>query len=262
MGLEHIVDVERYMARERRDGIVERGRRQLAEIGSATFDDFILPAALRDMVNEANTAQPHAYRREASYTAYMPDEATGDENHPTRRMHPYALSAIANDQLDPAGILNALYRDERFIRFIADILQEPELYPLGDPMLGLTLTYLRKGDQHGWHFDRNDFVVSLLLQGTEEGGVFEFAPFIRSDNDPNYEAVDAAMNGDDSRLHRIKAKAGTLALFAGKRSLHHVTPILGDTPRIIALLSYDRTSNLIHDEAVHLRTFGRSLQAH
>lgn len=259
MELERIIDVAGYMGR-RRNEVVEGARRAMADSGSATFEDFVLPQALAAMISEAQAVETDSHRRDALYTAYMENEATGDEGHPTRRKHRYALSAVANDRLDSAGVLNALYRDREFIRFIADILQEPELHPLGDPMLGLTLTYLHSGDEHGWHFDQNDFVVSLLLQEPEGGGVFEFAPFIRSDEDPNYDAVGATMGGDDSRLNRIPPKAGALALFAGKRSLHHVSPVTGGTTRIIALFSYDRTRDLVHDEAVHLRTFGRTPQ--
>ncbi len=145
----------------------------------------------------------------------------------------------------------------KFIRFVAEILQEPHLYPLGDPMLGLTLTFLRDGDEHGWHFDGNDFVVSLLLQDANEGGVFEFAPFVRSPEEPHFDTVAALMDGR-GELRSIRAKPGTLAIFVGKRSLHRVTPVRGKRTRIIALFSYDRVPNLVHDESTHMRTFGRT----
>jgi hypothetical protein len=183
----------------RRSGVVARA--QLRTLGSVTFEDFIVPEAVVEMLEEARAAQRHAYRREALYTAYMADEAIGDETHPTRRLHPYVPDAVANDRLNPSGVLTALYRDETFIRFIAEIPEEPELYPLAYPILGLTVTYLKPGDEHGWHFDRNDFVVSLLLQQAEGGGVFEFAPLIRSEDDPNYEQVTTVMDGDTRALH-------------------------------------------------------------
>jgi len=261
MRLADIVDTKQYLEGERREQTVDRCRRAMADFGSATLDSFVLPDALAEMVREANSVFRQAYRRENDYTAYTADEAVGDASHPTRRTHRYALDAVANDHLDPSGAMSVLYRDPTFVRFIADVLQEPELHPLGDPMLGLTLTYLSDGDEHGWHFDRNDFVVSLLLQGAEEGGVFEFAPFVRSEEDPNFDAVAKIMDGETARLQRIRATPGTLAIFAGKRSLHHVSPVSGATRRIMALLSYDRVPNLVHEDAVHMRTFGRALAA-
>ena len=231
----------------------------MAAEGSVTLENFVLPGALAAMLEEARAAEADAYRRNQGYSAYLVQEATGSKNHPTQRLHRYALSAVANDRLQPDGALSTLYRDREFIRFIADILKEPQLYPLGDPMLGLTLTYLRDGDEHGWHFDANDFVVSLLLQDADEGGVFEFAPFVRSMDEPNFETVEAIMDGDRGPLRAIRARPGTLAIFAGKRSLHRVSPVHGDRTRIIALFSYDRVPDLVHDESVHMRTFGRTL---
>ncbi len=258
MEFHDIVNFERYMDDAARAEVVARSRNAMRSVGAVVLEDFVTPAALEEMVQEARAAYVHAYRRQALYTAYLPSEATGDAMHPTRRLHPYALDAVANDRLNPNGTLQALYRNEAFIRFVADILEEPELHPLADPILGLTLTYLKPGDEHGWHFDRNDFVVSLLLQQSEEGGVFEFAPFVRSDDDPNFDAVAAIMDGDTRGLHRIALKSGMLALFEGRRSLHHVSQVRGNTTRIIALLSYDRVPNMFYEEAVHLRTFGRT----
>jgi hypothetical protein len=261
MRLADIVDTNRYLEGERRKVALDRCRRAMADFGSATLEGFVLPDALAEMVREANAVFSHAYRRDNGYTAYMADEAVGDETHPTRRLHRYALDAIANDRLNPTGAMSVLYRDQTFVSFIADVLQQRELYPLGDPLLGLTLTYLSDGDEHGWHFDRNDFVVSLLLQSAEQGGTFEFAPFIRSETEPNFDAVAALMDGSTAGLQRIRATAGTLAIFAGKRSLHRVSPVSGGTRRIIALLSYDREPNLVHEKAVHMRTFGRTTAA-
>jgi hypothetical protein len=258
MTLEELVDVDRYLAPERREGVLSQAHAAMAAEGSVTLEDFVLPSALAAMLEEARAAEPAAYRRNQNYTAYLAHEAIGNEDHPTRRLHRYALSAVANDQLRPDGPLEALYRNPEFIRFVADILQEPNLYPLGDPMLGLTLTFLRNGDEHGWHFDGNEFVVSLLLQDAQEGGVFEFAPFVRSTGEPNFAMVGAIMDGDRRPLRTIRAKPGTLAIFVGKRSLHRVSSVRGTRTRIVALFSYDRVPNLVHDESIHMRTFGRS----
>ena len=35
--------------------------------------------------------------------------------------------------------------------------------------------------QFTWHFDTNDFAVTVLVQPADEGGIFEFVPQIRSD---------------------------------------------------------------------------------
>ena len=37
------------------------------------------------------------------------------------------------------------------------------------------------GCARAWHYDGSDAVVTLMLQKADEGGEFEFAPFIRGE---------------------------------------------------------------------------------
>ena len=83
-------------------------------------------------------------------------------------------------------------------------------------------------------------VVSLLLQASEQGGEFEYAPNVRSKTDERYETVSRITEDPDQFAERPTLEPGTLTLFKGDLSLHRVRPI-GETtqPRIIAVFSYD-----------------------
>ena len=48
---------------------------------------------------------------------------------------------------------------------------------------------MKEGHYFPWHFDRNEFTVSILILEAEEGGLFEFAPDIRKPGDENLETV-------------------------------------------------------------------------
>ena len=64
----------------------------------------------------------------------------------------------------------------------------------------------------------------------------------------------------DPKLRRTGAiTPGCLALFRGRRSLHHVTEVEGSRPRLIALFSYDRKPGMMFTPDVHLRALGRTL---
>lgn len=260
MDFEAIVDTERYFTVAEYAATIAAARAALAEAGCAVVPAFVRPAALAAMLAEVAAVRPNTYRRDAEYTAYGHSEATGDERHPTRRTSRYAHDSLAADLFDHAGPLTTLFEDARFIAFVAAMLGEDELHPLGDPLLRLTVTLLGDGDVHGWHFDGNDFVVSLLLQPADDGGIFEYAPFVRSENEPNFATVTRLMDGDDTGLRRLRAEPGMLSIFCGKRALHRVSPVHGSTPRIMALFSYDRTPNVVHDEKIQQRVFGRVLQ--
>jgi hypothetical protein len=123
--------------------------------------------------------------------------------------------------------------------------------------MGCTATVMYDGDNHGWHFDLNDFVVSILLQAPKAGGTFDFAPNIRDDADENYAGVAAALDGRSEAMRSIKVEAGTLLLFCGRRALHCVPAVSGGVPRVIALFSYDRHAGVRYNSDIYGRVVGR-----
>jgi hypothetical protein len=261
MSLSAFVDTERYPLAD--DGafapIADRCREQLKASSFASLPGFLRPEVAAAMTQEVLQAVPRAYRREQAFSAY--DESTLDEysaDHIRRRKHECRQFVVATDVLRKAGLLCTLYRDGTLTRRIAQMLDEPVLFQLADPVIACTSTVMYEGDTHGWHFDLNDFVVSIMLQAPEAGGTFDFAPNIRDDGDENYPAVAAAIDGRSDRVRSIKAEAGTLLLFCGRRALHRVPPVRGNVPRVIALFSYDRKPDVLYGSQVYSRVVGRS----
>jgi hypothetical protein len=260
MTLADLVDLERYPLSD--DAafapIVESCRRQLQESSFARLPGFLKAGAAQVMTTEVLDAIPRAYRREQSFSAY--DEATSRtfaSDHVRRRIHVSRQFVVAMDVLRKSGLMRTLYGDETLTRRIAQMLNEPTLFPLADPVMGCTATVMYDGDNHGWHFDLNDFVVSILLQAPEAGGTFDFAPNIRDDSDENYAGVAAALDGRSQAVRSIKVEAGTLLLFCGRRALHCVPPVSGSIPRVIALFSYDRHAGVRYNSDIYARVVGR-----
>ena len=103
---------------------------------------------------------------------------------------------------------------------------------------------LNNGGCKQWHFDSGRMVTTLLLQAPEAGGVFEYVPELRSDENENFEEVRKVLDGDLSRARQIKLEAGTFSLFRGHYSMHHVTEVQGDRTRIQAILGFSTTADL------------------
>ena len=239
--------------------IAARCRTQLNESSFASLPGFLRSGVAEAMTSEVMGAIPRAYRRERSFSAY--EESTLErypEEHVRRRKHESRQFIVATDVLPKAGRLRGLYGDETLTKRIAQMLEEPALFPLADPVMGCTATVMYEGDTHGWHFDLNDFVVSILLQAPEAGGTFDFAPNIRTDGEENYAEVAAVLEGRSPALRSVKVEAGTLLLFCGRRALHRVPPIAGAVPRVIALFSYDRRPGVRYGSEVYARVVGRS----
>lgn len=256
-----LIDRRRYALDDaaRRQEIVEDARRQMREESCVVLPDLLAPGIAAAMAAEATATIPYAYRRDRQYTAYSrPGGEELPDSHPTRRFFWNRQHIVPTDILPPDGLILSLYESDALTGLVANILQEPELHRVADPLMACNVTALGNGDEHGWHFDGNDFVVSLLLQAPEAGGAFEFAPYIRDEGEENYDRVADAMDGKDGIVRAKRVSPGTLMIFCGRRALHRVSPVEGATPRLIALFSYDRKPGMVWGEAARLRAVGRA----
>ena len=98
---------------------------------------------------------------------------------------------------------------------------------------------MAQDDQLGWHFDACELVASVLLRSAKFGGDFEYIPTVRSEEDENFSYVESILSGDDRQRRSVKFQPGDMVLFRGRNSLHRVTPIRGETTRLMALMSFD-----------------------
>jgi hypothetical protein len=169
-----------------------------------------------------------------------------------------SLSATAYDRFPADDPVRVLYESDRVMDLIAAALDEPVLYRYDDALGALNLAVMEAGDELWWHFDQTDFVVSLALQGAERGGDFEVVPNLRTSSDERYDVVRAVLGGERSRVKRLAMTPGTLLVFAGRNSLHRVSPIRGDAPRLVALFGYDAKPGVRSTPHLQMKRYGRT----
>ena len=99
-------------------------------------------------------------------------------------------------------------------------------------------------------------VTTLLLQQPEDGGIFEYVPAIRSDDDENFEVVQSVLDGKHEQVRQIRLRAGTLSLFRGHYSLHRVTEVKGSRRRIQAILGYSTQRNWVGSKESSILHYG------
>jgi hypothetical protein len=80
---------------------------------------------------------------------------------------------------------------------------------------------------------------------------------VRSKTDENYPAVGAVLSGDNSAVTRLPMTPGTLLIFAGRHSLHRVSPIEGRTERLVALFGYDTRPDTKSTAHLQRKRYGR-----
>jgi len=166
---------------------------------------------------------------------------------------------MAYDLIPGDSPLRALYEWDPLMDFIGEVLEHRPLHRFADPLGALNLAVMNEGDVQGWHYDSTDFVVSLAIQGSRSGGLFECASRIRSESDENYEDVARVLRGEArERVEVFPMVPGTLMIFQGRHSLHRVSPVEGDVPRYVALLAYDTKPGTNSSPLLKLVRYGRT----
>jgi hypothetical protein len=238
---------------------VESGRKQMRELGACEVAGFVRPEALAAFVEDARRLAPLAHRSGGLGTVYLgfPDESYAF-GHPRQWLGNYGVGAVAYDLFPADSPIRRLFEWDELRAFVAAILGLETIHPYADPLGALNLAVMGEGDELQWHFDQTDFVVSLALQDADVGGDFEVAPFIRSSDDEHYDDVARVLGGDDAAaLTVLPMTPGTLLVFAGRNSMHRVTPIHGVTPRLVGLFGYDTKPGTMSSELLKAVRYGR-----
>lgn len=260
-----LVDVARYpltdLAHPRAREVIAAGRASLAAKGAAILPGFARPEALAAMAGEARDLLPKAYYEDVSVgTPYLElaDESY-PEGHPRRTPVASRTWVMAYDLIPRRSTLRILYEWDPLLEFVGEILERRPLYRFADPLGALNLTVMNEGDVQGWHYDGTDFVVSLAIQASRGGGLFECATRIRSETDESYERVARVLRGEAPELVEVFPMVpGTLMIFQGRRSLHRVSPVEGGLPRIVGLLAYDTKPGTLSSDLLKLVRYGRT----
>lgn len=266
--MQQIVDTERYPLDDP-DGplwrqAVEAAREDLAGDGCTVLRDFVRPDLVETLRVQGTEIAPQAYYDVETVNVYNtePDDRL-PADHPARLTMQRGNAFVPRDRIGADLIIHRLYASAAFRRFVGHCFGLPEVYELADPLAGLTLNVVTPGRSHPWHFDTNEFAVSMLTQAPEDGGVFEYCPNIRSTGAENFDDVRAVLDGRGEHLvKRLRLRPGDLQLFRGRYALHRVTTVLGDTPRHSAIFAFSERPGVIGSLARTRQLFGRVTAEH
>jgi hypothetical protein len=266
--VEQVVDTARYpLADPGGPGwrtVVARVRQDLRTAGCSVLPDFVAPGPRAAMHRECREIAPSAYYDVETVNAYNTEvDPALPEGHPARTTMERGNAFVARDRIPDGFVVHRLYRSPLFQRFVADCFALPRMHELADPLSGLCLNVVTPGRSHPWHFDTNEFTVSMLTQEPQAGGVFEFCPNIRSARAENFDDVRDVLAGRGAHLtRRLAVRPGDLQLFLGRYSLHRVTPVQGATERHSAIFAYSERPDVIGTLARTRQLFGRVTPAH
>jgi hypothetical protein len=263
-----VVDTSCYPITEptspRWQNIVSRARQDLRTDGCCVLPGFIHPSVFPALSAECASVAPAAYDRVEDVNAYnIPVDSPLPADHPGRHIMRRGNAFVARDQIPAGFAVHELYRSDQFQRFVAACFGLPRVHELADPLAGLCLNVISPGLEHPWHFDTNEFAVSILTQAPQSGGDFEYCPNIRTAQAENFTDVRAVLAGTDDRLvRRLTLRPGDLQLFLGRYSMHRVTEVRGDIARHSAIFAYTERPGVIGSVERTRQLFGRVLPEH
>jgi len=268
MSGEYYINLDRYpidkQNKESFVSLVEKVRRDLAKDGCAVVKGFLSETGLKAAVAEADSVADKAHRSYNSTNIYFTqDDEALPADHPARQFYERSNAFIPADNFAPEGALRQIYDFPGFDDFIRLCLDEPEdrFFRYADPLADVIVNTAGEGNGFPWHFDTNNFTVTLALQNAEQGGAFEYAPMIRK-NGENIEEVSRVLDGTSEKIHTLNLEPGDLQLFRGRYSLHRVAPLSGNRPRHVAIFSYVEQEGMCGSPERTRQLYGRVLPIH
>lgn len=232
--------------------------------GCSVLNGFIRPEILVKLESQGETIAPDAYYTTETVNVFNTDIAKSyPDGHPANLTFERGNAFVARDRIPENYLISVLYTHPLFKQFLAACFDMDTLYELSDPLAGLCLNVLQKDKEHPWHFDTNEYTVSLLTKSAEQGGTFQYCPNIRSPEHENLTDVNAVITKQASeRVQHLDLQVGDLQLFMGRYSLHRVSPVKGDKERHTAIFAYTKIPDVIGNVERTRQLFGRVLPEH
>ncbi|SES06666.1 hypothetical protein SAMN04487958_106202 [Vreelandella subterranea] len=265
--LEGLIDLERYPLDELSSlagkTFIADCRRQLEEDGCVVLKNFVPEAALARLERETERLSPDAHYNQTETNPYNSDgDASLPATHPKNRFDDRTNGFVAGDRIGHDTIIRQVYENPEFQRFIGAVVGIEEIHQYADPLADLVVNVLREGCQHPWHYDTNEFIVTMMTRQSQSGGRFEYAPGIRNPEGENFAEVEKVIDGDRTRLKALDLQPGDLQIFFGRYSLHRVTPVVGDKERHTVIFAYAKEPGFVGRPERAKRIFGRMAPVH
>jgi hypothetical protein len=263
-----LIDLDRYPIATpgpERAAILAQVRGELDLRGCAVLKGFLTPAGIAAAVAEADAVADKGHRSYSRTNPYFTAEDPSlPATDPRRRFFDRSNAFVPADNFRTEGALRTIFDSDGFDDFIRDCLQQPEdrFFRYADPLADVIVNAADEGNGFPWHFDTNNFTVTLALQCAEGGGAFEYAPMIRTAQDENFEEVGKVLDGTSGKVISLALEPGDLQLFKGRYSLHRVAPLTGRVPRYVAIFSYVEEANMVGSVERTRQLYGRTLPIH
>ena len=244
MRLEKIIDLNKYPIHEQNTSkikkLVKKCKQELDEFSCSTVPNFILPESLKIMNKELEKQINQVYMSKESINPYLnsKDEPSLDKDHPKRIFSKRYNGYLNSDLFKKDSEMKYLYEQDELLKFVSACVGISPIYRWADPLACHAYNIMKPSGVLPWHFDSCEFTLSIMLQKPDQGGVFEYCPYIREPGNEKFNEVRKVLNGDRKCVRQLELKPGDLQIFKGRFTLHRVTKVEGSRSRYLAIPAY------------------------
>ena len=260
------VDLTKYPINEvgpARKALIKDSNLAIKDEGCVVLKGFIRQDRISELVAECDRVESRGHRNFTRTNPYfLSDREDLPLTHPLRRFYDRSNAFVPADNFGSESILRAIFDWPAFSPFVKEVLGEENFFPYADPLADVTVNLAEEGGGFPWHFDTNNYTVTLAIQNAEHGGDFEYSPMVRSLTDENYEVVEKVLDGDKDLIRTLKLEPGDLQIFKGRYSLHRVAPLAGLRKRYVAIFSYVAEPGMVSSPQRAKELYGRVLPIH
>ncbi len=236
---------------------------QLNDDGCAVLRGFVRADRISDFIEEADRVADRGHRSFNRTNVYFTrDNPDYPQNHPLRQFFDRSNSFVPADNFGPDSHIRSIYEWPCFAAFVQQALDQDRFFRYADPLADVIVNVAEQGAGFPWHFDTNNFTVTLAIQNAEQGGEFEYCPNLRTRDEENYPGVAAVLNDQSSEVKTLVLQPGDLQIFKGRYSLHRVRPLAGARRRYVAIYSFVEEPAMVGSPERTRQLYGRVLPIH
>ncbi len=247
------------------DRMIADLRGDLEREGCAVLPGFVHEEGLALLTEEADRVSDRAHRSFGRTNPYFSqDDPSLPWYHPVRQFEDRSNAFVPADNFAADSPLRRIYEYPGFMPFIRTALGEPEdrFFRYDDPLADVIINVVEEGNGFPWHFDTNNYTVTLAIQNGEDGGEFEYVPHLRTSEDENYAEVTRVLDGGSAKVRQLALHPGDLQIFRGRYALHRVKPVVGDRRRYVGIFSFVETEGMCGGVERTRQLYGRVLPRH
>ena len=143
--------------------------------GFCHLKNFLSAEMCAEMSQEVSKARKEGefFKSSETHTVYQEEQdATLPGDHPRNQLQESAKVIVDYDRVATTSPLRSIYTNPRMLELVRKTTAVPELHLSACPYNAAYLNEFTEGDGLGWHFDRSEFGVNLVLQAPGQGAAF------------------------------------------------------------------------------------------